>query len=767
MSSLPAPSPLRLGDAGRAAAAPSAAWLVRLSAASLLALYAGAHWATIVRPGAGGDLFGMFVIALLCGLVLPSVLAVAPRGRRALMLALLVVAVVWLVLVVAHAPAGSLRPDHWDELTTGVARAITDLPSLRVPYAGFDPWIRATLLTGGGLLLALGMCLALLPRPRALGAAVALGTLYVVPIVERGPAHPTADGAVFAILLGLLLWSDRVGARDVPLAAAFGLMALLAALLAAPRLDSSRPWVDYEHLAESLQGGKTETFRWNHSYGPLHWSRDGLELARVRSRGDLYMKTASLERFDGRGWTQSRDALATDDDTQIAAGRAGWIQRIHVSIRGLKSEQFLGSGTTLRIDDSTKKVRGATPGTFEAAAEPLRRGDSYDALVYYPKPSDTELHTAGTAYPALVARDLAITVPALPGSGLGRLTISFAPWGSHRLTSAQGNYGFSLIEPDRALAQSAYARSYVVAQQLRNASTDPYDYVRKVIARVQRGARYTETPPPAGRMAPLEAFLFRDRAGYCQYFAGATALLLRMGGVPARVAAGFAPGSRVGKHHIIRDLDAHSWVEVYFPHYGWVTYDPTPGDSPARTQLTDTIRAQVALPGGPHPVTSGGDRASDPAADGAAAPAADAGSDPTAWIVAGGLAAALLAASIAGVVLRRRRLVRSGDPELEELRIALARTGRPVTPQTTLRRLELLLGGSEGALGYLQALRLARYGGGAPAPTAAQRLALRRALCAGLGLRARIVSLWALPPRPRELLDALRPRRRRPYTGSA
>jgi protein-glutamine gamma-glutamyltransferase len=765
MSSLPAPSGLRFGDADRAAAGPSTAWVVRLGAASLLALFAGAHWATIVRPGAGGDLFGMYVIALVAALVLPTVLAVRPRWRRVAVCALFVVAVIWLVLVVAHTPGRALRPDRWDELVVGVSGAITDLPSLRVPYAGFDPWVRATLLTGGGLLLAIGMCLALAPRPRVFGAAVALGTLYVVPIVEHGPAHPMVDGAAFAILLGFLLWSDRVGARDLPLAATFGLVALLAALIAAPRIDSDRPWVDYEALAEALQGGKTETFRWNHSYGPLNWSRDGLELARVRSRGDLYMKTASLERFDGREWTQSRDSLASDDDTEITAGRPNWIQRIHVSIRGLKSEQFLGSGTTLRIDDSSKRVRGATPGTFEAAAKPLRRGDSYDALVYNPKPSDTELTNAGTNYPTLVDRDLVITVPSLPGSQLGRLTISFAPWGSHRLTSAQGNYGFSLIEPDTALAQSAYARSYALATQLRDASSSPYDFVRRVIARVQRDARYTETPPPAGKMAPLEAFLFRDHAGYCQYFAGATALLLRMGGVPARVAAGFSPGSRVGKDHIIRDLDAHSWVEVYFPHYGWVTYDPTPADSPARSQLTDTLRAQAAAPGARRQSQSAGDRVSDPTAGGAAATTADDGGEPTVWIVAGGLVAALLAALVGAAVLRRRRLVRSGDPELEELRIALARTGRPVTPQTTLRRLELLLGGSDGALGYLQALRLARYGGGASSPSAAQRRALRRSLSAGLGLRARIVSLWALPPRPRELLDALRPRRRRPYTG--
>ena len=762
MTAVPAPG---VRVAAPAAAEGSSSWLVRLSAAVLLGLFAGAHWATIVRPSAGGDLLAMFVIALAAGLVLPSVLEIDGRLRRWAALPAFTLVVLGGVLLAAHTPVRLLRPNHWDELATGIGNAIAALPSLRIPYGGFDDWVRLTLIGGGGLLLTIGLCLALLPRPRVFGAAVALGTLYAVPIVEHAPRHPIVDGAAFAVLLGLLLWGDRIGPRDAPVAVGFAAVALLAAAIGAPRIDSGTPWVDYEKLAEALQGGKSETFRWNHSYGPLNWSRDGLELARVRSRGDLYMKTASLERFDGVAWSQGRDSLSSDEDTEIAAGHPNWTQRIHVSIKGLKSRQFLGSGTTEFIGRSSKDVRGATPGTFETIGKPLRRGDSYDAIVYVPRPSDAELHTAGTDYPTLVSRQLTVTVPQSQGSRLGPLSISFAPWGSNRLTVARGSHGFFLIEPDQALKASVYRRTYLLSLQLRDASTDPYDFVRNVIARVQRGARYTENPPPAGRMEPLEAFLFRDRAGYCQYFAGATALLLRMSGVPARVASGFAPGSRVGADHIIRDLDAHSWVEVYFPHIGWVTFDPTPADSPARSQLTDTLRAVAAAPGDRAAPKAAGDRVSDPRAGGRAATAAGQGGDATAWIV-GGAVGLLSALGIAALALqRRRRLVRSGDPELEELRIALARTGRPVTPQTTLRRLEQLLGGSDGALGYLESLRLARYGTGAPPPTPRQRRALRRALGAGLGMRARIVALWALPPRPGEVLDALRPRRRRPYTG--
>ena len=63
------------------------------------------------------------------------------------------------------------------------------------------------------------------------------------------------------------------------------------------------------------------------------------------------------------------------------------------------------------------------------------------------------------------------------------------------------------------------------------------------------------------------------------------ALMLRMGGVPARVATGFSPGgySDRKKAWIVRDTDAHAWVEIWFDEYGWVTVDPTPSATPARS----------------------------------------------------------------------------------------------------------------------------------------------------------------------------------------
>lgn len=765
MTSLSAPAPRLATSSG---VRPVAGRLgLRVKAFLALGLYGATHWARIVRPSAQGDLLLMLVIALAAGLLSRALLSRPAGAPRVAGLVALGFVTFGLLLLATGVPLWILRPDHWDELVGHLGDALTALPALRMPYRGFDDWVRAVLELGGGLLLAAAAVLLLAPRARTFGAAVCLGTLYATAIIEHTPTHPYLDGAVFALLLGFVLWGDRLDERERPLAIGFGLLVVLAAVILAPRLDSGRPWIDYEKIAESLQGGKSDTFVWNHHYGPITWSRDGLELARSQTKGDLYLKTANLEDFDGREWIQDRSGFANDDDSQDLAGRhPEWQQTIHVSIKGLKSRQFLGAGSTLRIFNASRQPVEVTPDVFNSATKPLKRGDGYDATVYYPRPSTAQMNEAGAGYSYAVVRgDLGLEIPAR-GPGATPLRVAFAPWQSGRGTFARRATGFEPVDADAALRSSPYARTYALAQLLASGAQSPYDYVRKVIARVQRDARYSETPPaPKRGVEPLEAFLFDDHAGYCQYFAGATALLLRMGGVPARVVAGFAPGSRDGKDHVVRDLDAHSWVEVYFPDIGWVTFDPTPGDSPARSQITDRIERSSSITSAIPNLGAVGERTAGPTPEAPASTAAAAESDSTPWVVAGAVVLAVLLAWAAVWIARRRQLARSEDPEVEELRLALIRTGRPAADSLTLHRLEYLLGSNPGALGYLEALRLARYGRGAAPPTPHQRRALRQALGAGLGLRVRLLALWALPPRPREVLDALRPRRRRPYTG--
>jgi hypothetical protein len=222
--------------------------------------------------------------------------------------------------------------------------------------------------------------------------------------------------------------------------------------------------------------------------------------------------------------------------------------------------------------------------------------------------------------------------------------------------------------------------------------------------------------------------------------------LLRMGGVPARVATGFTSGSLDSKsgEFVVRDLDAHSWVEVWYGDIGWETFDPTPADAPPRSQPNEGD--ENSGPGASLGVPNlGGDRPSDP---GRRALATEPG-PPWGWIAVAAVAGLALIAGAVVLLVRRRR--RRGTPPatvaLDELERALRRTRRHPGPSTTLRTLEDMFGRSPAAVGYVRAVGALRYGGRPEVPTNAQRRGLRSELGRGRGVIGRLRAWWALPPR--------------------
>jgi hypothetical protein len=112
----------------------------------------------------------------------------------------------------------------------------------------------------------------------------------------------------------------------------------------------------------------------------------------------------------------------------------------------------------------------------------------------------------------------------------------------------------------RAGARNAYDRARAIESYLR----DNYDYSLDL---------------KAGGRDPLADFLFNVRAGHCEYFSTAMAVMLRTQGIASRVVNGFLPGeyNEAAGAYTVRQSDAHSWVEAYFPKTdSWVTFDPTP-----------------------------------------------------------------------------------------------------------------------------------------------------------------------------------------------
>jgi transglutaminase-like putative cysteine protease len=111
----------------------------------------------------------------------------------------------------------------------------------------------------------------------------------------------------------------------------------------------------------------------------------------------------------------------------------------------------------------------------------------------------------------------------------------------------------------------------------RNA-TSAYDKVRAIETFLQTSYGYTLDLPPAMPDDPIAYFLLDIRRGHCEFFASAMAVMLRSLGIPTRLVNGFLQGSfnEISGQYTVRASDAHTWVEVYFPGYGWVNFDPTP-----------------------------------------------------------------------------------------------------------------------------------------------------------------------------------------------
>jgi transglutaminase-like putative cysteine protease len=175
-----------------------------------------------------------------------------------------------------------------------------------------------------------------------------------------------------------------------------------------------------------------------------------------------------------------------------------------------------------------------------------------------------------------------------------RSGVLFDPNGTHpdysyNVTSVEANPApvqldgvASLAGPDLAyytkLPSSTPREIYTIAQTIADSQPNVY---RKILA-IQdylRGFRYSLDVRPGHSTSDILHFLKVTKAGYCEQFAGSMAVLLRALGIPARVAVGFTPGTydSVAQVWRVASRDAHAWVEVPFPDFGWLAFEPTPG----------------------------------------------------------------------------------------------------------------------------------------------------------------------------------------------
>jgi transglutaminase-like putative cysteine protease len=125
-----------------------------------------------------------------------------------------------------------------------------------------------------------------------------------------------------------------------------------------------------------------------------------------------------------------------------------------------------------------------------------------------------------------------------------------------------------------------------LAEQITASSPDNYHKALALEQYLRTHFGYTLQLPRTQPADPLANFLFERKQGHCEYFASSMAVMLRTVGIPSRIVNGFRTGefNDLTGQYVIRASNAHSWVEAYFPDFGWISFDPTPtGTLPTRT----------------------------------------------------------------------------------------------------------------------------------------------------------------------------------------
>lgn len=256
-----------------------------------------------------------------------------------------------------------------------------------------------------------------------------------------------------------------------------------------------------------------------------------------------YWRSATYDVYTGHGWqvyqTETR-AYEAGEPARAETLTAHRSLRQQVRLVGEKTSGLLyAAGTLVAVDQPYQLAWRPYEDPFAARLE--EETESYRADSLIPTASVEELRAAGGDYPDWIqARYLA-----LPENISERVTEL-----AHDLTATE------LTPYDRAVAIETHLRA-----------TYPYTL---------------EVPPPPTTLDIVDYFLFELRKGYCDYYATAMVVLARAAGLPARLAVGYAPGSYQAERaqYLVTEADAHAWVEIYFPNYGWIKFEPTAGRPP-------------------------------------------------------------------------------------------------------------------------------------------------------------------------------------------
>jgi transglutaminase-like putative cysteine protease len=449
-----------------------------------------------------------------------------------------------------------------------------------VPFDPAEHGLMLETVRAAVLLFGCAAALAISARRPLITATVVVGaTVWPVTIVGTD-AHIWGVTALATALLLLAFVGGRPAAVPRAVLAATAALAFAAiATTSSPAVAKQgfldwRSWDPYDRPPDAVG----VDYVWDANYDGIRFPEKPTTVLTIKGPTKAqYWRATTLDVFDGVRWLERLEPLGEtrreDDYAELlgepflpkrARDRSRWL-KTEVEVEALRDRRLAAPATLVAIDPGDVGDVQYALGNIATADREPSPDDAYTVWSYTPQPLPSQLAAAPTRELSRAARYLEV----LPGVIAPRFTLS--------------RRGES-VEALRRQIERAGAAEYVplleAAVRVAGDAPTPYSAAVALEAWFRRtgGFVYDEQPPPPGR-APLVQFVVGHRRGYCQYFAGAMSLMLRYLGVPARIAAGFTSGVYDASQRTwtVRDRDAHTWVEVWFPGWGWIPFDPTPG----------------------------------------------------------------------------------------------------------------------------------------------------------------------------------------------
>jgi transglutaminase-like putative cysteine protease len=515
---------------------------------------------------------------------LPALIAALPgragAGRR-LGLALIPFTVIAIGIATGHWPFRPHllgRTGYFERVSGEIHSGLSSWLVTVLPYdSAKTPELRVIVLLAVAALLA-ALAAAILVWEAPLPAIVlAFVPFLVVSTVFRLEAPVLRAGIMLGLAVAALAVLGGRGRWWVHAVVGAAVVAAATLVVGVPGVAKGQ-FVDWRHIGEAPKG-ETMSFIWNQTYGALRRPVHPVPLLRVAAGRPSYWRVTVLDDFDGRGWVENvspasagapptvavpagqlpRDTLSRERKSQLSARftNLGWQTNtlaappVAVALRNLSNQ--LGG------------IEVTTAGTVISEHAPSV-GSTWAADYVPPAPSLADLANQDATYPPALDEDLQLT------NG----HVQFPPWGQKgREAIVQNELAQNFFGP----SLGSWIDVYKTARSITANAESPYEAAAAIEKYFHDHYTYDEHVDFSASPSPLTSFFFSpQKAGYCQMFSGTMAVMLRMLGIPARVAEGFTTGSRSpgSSSYLVTDRDAHAWVEVYFPRFGWLPFEPTP-----------------------------------------------------------------------------------------------------------------------------------------------------------------------------------------------